>query len=74
VKVAPDLVRVRFHAARLEQAPAQAFAAAAEAVGGLRKAELYAGEAGVFWAGTRVVRVVLRAAGRRFVCAGRLSG
>jgi len=38
VKAAPDLVRVRFHVARLEQAPAQAFAAAAEAVGSVRRA------------------------------------
>jgi uncharacterized protein len=38
VKAAPDLVRLRFHVARLEQAPAQAFAAAAEAVGAVRRA------------------------------------
>jgi uncharacterized protein YggE len=38
VKAAPDLVRVRFHVARLEQAPAQAFAAVAEAVGSVRRA------------------------------------
>jgi uncharacterized protein YggE len=41
VQAAPDLVRLRFHVARLEQTPAQAFAAVR------RKAELYAGEAGV---------------------------
>jgi hypothetical protein len=38
VKAAPDLVRVQFHVVRLEQAPAQAFAAAAEAVGSVRRA------------------------------------
>lgn len=38
VQAAPDLVRLRFHVARLEQAPAQAFAAATEAVGAVRRA------------------------------------
>lgn len=38
VKAAPDLVRLRFHVARLEQTPAQAFAAATEAVGAVREA------------------------------------
>jgi uncharacterized protein YggE len=38
VKAPPDLVRLRFHVARLEQTPAQAFAAAAEAVGAVRRA------------------------------------
>jgi hypothetical protein len=38
VKAAPDLERLRFHVARLEQTPAQAFAAATEAVGAVRRA------------------------------------
>lgn len=38
VKAAPDLVRLRFHVARLEQTPAQAFGAATEAVGAVRRA------------------------------------
>ena len=38
VKAAPDLVRLRFHVARTQQTPAQAFAAAAEAVGAVRQA------------------------------------
>ena len=38
VKAAPDLVRLRFHVARLEQTPAQAFAVATEAVGAVRQA------------------------------------
>ena len=38
VKAAPDLVRLRFRVARLEQTPAEAFAAAAEAVGAVRQA------------------------------------
>jgi uncharacterized protein YggE len=38
VKAAPDLVRLRFHVARLQQTPAQAFAAATEAVGAVRQA------------------------------------
>jgi uncharacterized protein YggE len=38
VKVAPDLVRLRFHVARLQQTPAQAFAAATEVVGAVRGA------------------------------------
>ena len=38
VKAAPDLVRLRFQVARLQQTPAQAFAAATEAVGAVRQA------------------------------------
>jgi uncharacterized protein YggE len=38
VKAAPDLVRLRFRVARLQQTPAQAFAAATEAVGAVRRA------------------------------------
>ncbi|HUN36296.1 MAG TPA: SIMPL domain-containing protein [Trebonia sp.] len=38
VKAAPDLVRLRFRVARLQQTPAQAFAAATEAVGAVRQA------------------------------------
>jgi uncharacterized protein len=38
VQAAPDLVRLRFHVARLEQTPAQAFGAATEAVGAVRRA------------------------------------
>ncbi|MGH3168614.1 MAG: SIMPL domain-containing protein [Trebonia sp.] len=41
-------MRLRFQVARLQQTPAQAFEAATEAVGAVRrKAELYAEEAGV---------------------------
>jgi hypothetical protein len=38
VKAAPDLVRLRFHVARLQQTPAQAFEAATEAVAAVRRA------------------------------------
>lgn len=38
VKAPPDLVRLRFHVARLQQTPAEAFAAATEAVGAVRRA------------------------------------
>jgi uncharacterized protein YggE len=38
VQAAPDLVRLRFHVARLEQTPTQAFAAATEVVGAVRRA------------------------------------
>jgi uncharacterized protein len=38
VQAAPDLVRLRFHVSRVQQTPAQAFAAAAEAVGAVRQA------------------------------------
>jgi uncharacterized protein len=38
VKAAPDLVRLRFHVARLEQTPAQAFQVTSEAVGSVREA------------------------------------
>ena len=38
VKAAPDLVRLRFQVARLQQTPALAFAAATEAVGAVRQA------------------------------------
>ncbi len=38
VKAAPDLVRLRFQVARMQQTPAEAFAAATEAVGAVRRA------------------------------------
>jgi uncharacterized protein len=38
VQAAPDLVRLRFHVARLQQTPGEAFAAATEAVGAVRRA------------------------------------